>query len=172
MGSTPIFGTEDLGFPGSFLFAIMTAMAEKITPTEKKKRSSIISGVQVMFAAILSIGLILTINFSSRIAAGQPLQEAYKRVLEEIAQLEAEQTDLTTLRDYVQSDAYVEAWARADGKMIRPGERLIIPVPSGTSFEPTPAPLVSVDDVRTTPDEPDSWMLWWQLFFDSPPPDF
>ncbi|MBE2269061.1 MAG: septum formation initiator family protein [Anaerolinea sp.] len=147
-------------------------MAEKTSPTEKKKRGSIISGVQVMFAAILSIGLILTINFSSRIAAGQPLQEAYKRVQEEIAQLEAEQADLTALRNYVQSDAYVEAWARADGKMIRPGERLIIPVPSGASLQPTPAPVIRVDDVRTAPDEPESWMLWWQLFFDSPPPDF
>ncbi len=147
-------------------------MAEKRIPTEKKKRGSQISGVQVMFAAILSIGLILAINFSTRISAGQPLQAAYNRVQDEIEQLQAEQVDLTALRDYGRSDAYVERWARDDGKMIRPGELLIIPVPSGRSLEPTPDAQVSIGDVRTTPNDPQSWMLWWQLFFDSPPPDF
>lgn len=148
-------------------------MADKrTTPIPKKKRGGPISGVQVMFAAILSIGLILAINFSSRITAGQPLQEAFNRVQSEIEQLRAEQAELTAQRDYARSDAYVERWARDDGKMIRPGERLIVPVPSGVSIAVTPTPQVIPQDVRTTPDEPEPWELWWQLFFDSPPPDF
>jgi len=151
----------------------MEPMADKRTFTDKKKRGgSQISGVQVMFAAILSIRLILAINFSTRISAGQPLQEAYNRVQTEIAELQAEQADLTALRNYVRSDAYVEQWARDDGKMIRSGEVLVVPVPSGRSIEATPAPQVSFEDVRTTPDEPEPWMLWWQLFFDNLPPDF
>ena len=158
---------------GLLISAIMGPMADKRTFTDKKKRGgSQISGVQVMFAAILSIGLILAINFSTRISAGQPLQEAYNRVQTEIAELQAEQADLTALRNYVRSDAYVEQWARDDGKMIRPGEVLVVPVPSGRSIEATPAPQVSFEDVRTTPDEPEPWMLWWQLFFDNLPPDF
>jgi cell division protein FtsB len=150
-------------------------MADKRTPIDKhdkKKRGGQLSGVQVMFAAILSIGLILAINFSTRISAGQPLQEAFNRVRAEIEQLRAEQAELTAQRDYVQSDAYVERWARDDGKMIRSGERLVVPVPSGVSLETTPAPPISFEDVRTTPDEPEPWELWWQLFFDSPPPEF
>lgn len=148
-------------------------MADKRTLTDKKKRSgSQISGVQVMFAAILSIGLILAINFSTRISAGQPLQAAYNRVQTEISELQAEQADLTALRDYVRSDAYVEQWARDDGKMIRPGEVLVVPVPSGRSIQATPAPQISLEDVRTTADEPEPWMLWWQLFFDNAPPEF
>ena len=146
-------------------------MQEKRKRDEAHSRGGQISGVQVMFAAILSIGLILAINFSTRIAAGQPLQEAYSRVGTEIASLQQEQEQLTARRDYVQSDAYVESWARSDGKMVRPGEILVVPVPSGSEVNATPTPEVSIDQVRTTPDQIQPWVLWWQIFFDSPPPN-
>jgi cell division protein FtsB len=145
-------------------------MAEQSERPERK-RTGQLSGVQIMFAAILAIGLILAINFSSRITAGQPLQEAYDQVQAEIEALQQEQAALLVERDYVESDAYVEQWARDEGKMIRTGEVLIIPVPSGTVIEPTPLPQLDIP-VETTPPEPEPWMLWWSLFFDSPPPRF
>lgn len=150
-------------------------MQEKRKTEQTRKngraRNGQISGVQVMFAAILSIGLILAINFSSRIAAGQPLQAAYTRVGDEIEQLKTQQAQLTAQRDYVLSDAYVAQWARADGKMILPGEVLIVPVPSGAVAEVTPEPLASSEQVRAQNDQPQPWTLWWQIFFDSPPPN-
>ncbi len=79
-----------------------------------------------MFATMLAMSLILAINFTSRIAANQPLQQALDRVQTEIEQLRTEQSDLIDQRDYVQSDAYVESWARSDGRMVRPGEVLIV----------------------------------------------
>lgn len=139
---------------------------------EKKQRQARnqLSSVQITFAAILALGLILAINFSSRIAAGQPLQEAYNRVVAEIDTLTQEQATLIAERDYAATDAYVENWARNEGKMIRPGEVLIVPVPSGTTIqeETVSQPQVAVD---TTPPEPEPWTLWWSLFFDSPPPE-
>jgi cell division protein FtsB len=137
-----------------------------------RRRTGQFSGVQVMFAAILSIGLFLAIDFSGRITASQPLQEAYARVQTEIDQLRREQEDLIRERDYVRSDAYVSLWARSEGKMIQPGEVLIVPVPGDMGVELTPTPQVFVDEIRTAPRQPDTWMLWWNLFFDSPPPDF
>ncbi|MCC6804548.1 MAG: hypothetical protein IT319_16815 [Anaerolineae bacterium] len=137
---------------------------------DKRKRTGQISSVQVMFAAILSIGLILAINFSTRISAGQPLQDAYNRVSREIDDLNAEHARLTAQRDYVLSDAYVEQWARADGKMVREGEVLVVPVPASIDVEATPEVQVSLDQVRTTTQETPPWVLWWQIFFDSPPP--
>ena len=144
-------------------------MAETQPKRDKPKRTGQISGTQVMFAAILAIGLLLAINFSSRIAAGQPLQEAYEKVVSEVDVLRREQADLVKKHDYVQSDAYVSQWARSEGKMVRDGEILVIPVPAGAIAEvtPTAAPLI---DVQTTPPEPKSWQLWWSLFFDSAPP--
>ena len=136
----------------------------------ERKRGQI-SGVQVMFAAILSIGLILAINFSARIAAGQPVEQAYTRVRDEIESLKVQQAQLTSQRDYVLSDAYVEEWARSDGKMVREGEILVIPVPSGASVEATPTPMPEIP-IQTGPPDPDRWQLWWSLFFDTTPPHF
>ena len=147
-------------------------MADNPEPRKKQRRSDQISSVQVMFAAILAVGLLLAINFSSRITAGQPLQEAYSRVQTEIAQLRQEQASLIDERDYVRSDAFVESWARDEGKMVREGEVLVIPVPAAnkpSQAEPTPQPFVPVE---TTPRKPDAWQVWWSLFFDSPAPKF
>jgi cell division protein FtsB len=137
-------------------------------PASKKRGD--ISGIQIMFAAILSIGLILVLNFSGRIAATQPMQQEYNRALAEIEQLERERAQLSALRDYVRSDAYVEQWARGEGKMTRGGEVLIVPVPVSDAGAPSPTPSVMLADLQTTPPEPETWQVWWSLFFDSPPP--
>jgi cell division protein FtsB len=137
----------------------------------KRRRTGQLSGLQVMFAAILAIGLILGLNFTSLISAGRPLQELYDSVSEEIEQLEQEQAELLVERDYARSDTYVESWARDEGKMVRPGDVLVIPVPSGVIMEATAEPTPAID-VETTPPEPESWTLWWRLFFDTPPPRF
>lgn len=134
-----------------------------------RRRSGQLSSVQITFAVILAVGLILAINFSSRIAAGRPLLEAYNNIQTEIAILEREQQALQEELDYALSDAYVEQWARENGKMILPGERLVIPVPSGNVMTPTPIPL-PINDFETGEVEPQPWELWWILFFDSAPP--
>lgn len=140
-------------------------------PSERK-RGDQLSSMQVMFATILAVGLLLAINFSSRITAGQPLQAAHARVESEIAQLRREQADLIAERDFVRSDAFVESWARDEGKMVRPDEHLIVPVPSTSSLSqdaPAQEPPVPI---QTLPPRPQSWQVWWALFFDSPPPNF
>lgn len=123
-----------------------------------------------MFAVILAVGLILAINFSSRIAGSQPLLETYDSVSEEVNVLEAQQAQLLAERDFARSDAYIEEWARDRGKMVKPGERLIIPVPAGLAPEPTAVPA-AISEFQSGLPEPDPWEYWWQLFFDSPPPD-
>lgn len=139
-------------------------------PRPSRRRPAPINGLQVMFAAILSIGLILGINFSTRIADSQPLQEAYVRVQREIEELEAERVQLLQQRDYVRSDAYVESWARSDGKMVRPGDLLFVPVPGVVAAAPPPTPVPLLLEPETSARA--TWTLWWSLFFDSPPPDF
>ncbi len=128
------------------------------------------SGLQILFASILAIGLLLAIDFSSRIAQGQLAQQSRASLEMEIATLEAAHAALIQERDYVQSDAYVEAWAHAEGKMVRSGEVLVIPVPVGpTGPTPTPtpeAPAILLEEQE----EVETWRLWWALFFDDSPP--
>lgn len=143
-------------------------MASKPRRTEKRP-SGTISSTQVMFAMILGLGLLLAINFSSRITESQPLLDTHQRILNEIAALEAEQAALIAQRDYVRSDLYVERWARDSGKMVQAGEVLMVPVPSGINSEATPV-VPNVDDIQTAPPTPEPWELWWALFFDSQPP--
>lgn len=125
-----------------------------------------------MFAVILAVVLILAINFSSRITAAQPLQEAFVRVDSEIEQLQSEHARLSALRDYVMSDAYVERWAHDDGKMMRPGEILYVPVPSGVTVAESVPPPVVLAAIETTEQRTETWEMWWNLFFDEPPPEF
>ncbi len=124
-----------------------------------------------MFAAILAVGLLLAINFSSRITASQPLQDAYNRAVTEIDQLRREQADLIAERDYVQSDAFVEQWARDEGKMVRPGEVLVIPVPLESGLPQPEASSEQSVPVVTTLRKAEPWQVWWALFFDSDAPD-
>jgi cell division protein FtsB len=180
VGSTPTFGTQKSGhliglfcFPVQFYNGAMAETVEQPQPTtqpKKRKRNDQLSSIQVMFAAILAVGLLLAINFSSRITAGQPLQEAYNRAQDEIEQLQHEQEVLIAERDYVQSDAFVELWARDEGKMVRPNEVLVIPVPAVNSLpQPQANPTQSVP-IQTSAVKPENWQVWWALFFDAPPP--
>lgn len=129
-----------------------------------------LSSTQVMFAVILAVGLMLAVNFSSRIVADRSLREVQQKVLEEIDTLKQEQGQLLERLDYVKSDAYVEAWAHGEGKMVREGEVLVFPVPSTYA---TPVPVIASSDVtaQTTLPRPENWQVWWALFFDSPPPN-
>lgn len=148
-------------------------MAEPTTrpdTTRTRRRHNALSGLQIMFAAILAIGLLLAINFSSRIAAGQPLQAAYERVQGELEALKREQANLLRERDYVLSDAFVEQWARDEGRMVREGEVLVIPVPLVEAAQSVEAPTGPSVPVETTPRGPEPWHVWWGLFFDGPPP--
>jgi cell division protein FtsB len=131
-----------------------------------------LSSLQIMFAAILAIGLILAINFSTRITSNRSQREIFAQVELEVEQLMAEQATLIAERDYVQSDVFVEQWARGEGKMVRAGEVLVVPlVPVNPEIQATVAPPTYVE-VQTSPPKPENWMLWWALFFDSSPPNF
>lgn len=144
---------------------------DKRNREDRPNRAGQLNSVQIMFAVILAVGLLLGINFSTRILAGQPLQEAFNQAQAEVEALRAEQADLISRLDYVRSDPYVEAWARADGKMVREGEILIVPVPSGTVVEEAPVEVEEVP-IQVAPEEPESWTLWWSLFVDAPVPSF
>jgi cell division protein FtsB len=154
-------------------------MTDTLTPNPPKsaniepkpRRPRQLSSTQVMFAVILAVGLMLAVNFSSRILADRDLQAVQTKVLQDIDTLKREQARLIDRLNYVNSDAYVEAWARSEGKMIRAGEVLVLPIPSNT-LQQTETITTSNVPVQTTLPEPEHWELWWALFFDSPPPDF
>ncbi len=128
-----------------------------------------LTSVQVVLAVTLALGLVLTLNFSGRIKLDRDLGRIHAQFQAEIVELQGEQARLFETLEYVKSDAYVETWARDDGKMIREGEVLIVPksVSGSTSVLAKTTSLVAFE---TTEPEPENWQLWWALFFDAPPP--
>lgn len=137
----------------------------------KPRRDRQLTSTQVMFAVILAIGLMLAINFSNRISADRDLQAIREKVLQEIELLRREQSDLIAELAFTRSDAYVESWARSQGRMVREGEILFRLFPAeltAEEVEQAQTPLVA--EVQTTLPQPEPWQLWWGLFFDSEPP--
>ncbi|MCY4060950.1 MAG: hypothetical protein OXG53_01140 [Chloroflexi bacterium] len=128
-----------------------------------------LTSIQVMLAVVLAFGMVLTLNFSGRIKLDRDLGRIHTRFAAEIDALLEEQLDLIEELSYVKSDAYVEYWARDEGKMIRDGEVLILPMGSGLP-RTTARSRVPLVEFQTTAPEPTNWELWWALFFDSVPP--
>ena len=139
--------------------------------SNKSRRDRGLSSVQVMFAVILTVGLMLALNFSSRIQADRDLQRIHEQVVQEIDFLENQQSDLIQELNYVKSDSYVETWARDEGKMVKEGEVLVLPQSIEGSQE-LPAQTIVMAEFETKPPEPENWELWWALFFDIPAPEF
>jgi hypothetical protein len=140
-------------------------MAEKRSPAPR-----LFSNLQIMFSAILAISLLLAISFSGRIAAGHKVEAERDNLLNEIGTLRAQATALRAQYDYVNSDAFIENWTHGEGKMVKSGEVLVVPVPGKVTPQPTPTPLPPELSASPTP-EAQTWTLWWRLFFDSPPPN-
>lgn len=147
------------------------------TPQSSEKPRTIrrprqLSSTQIMFAVILAIALMLAVQFSARIADERNLTAIRDTVEDEIELLRREQAQLVEDLDYVQSDAYVEEWARGEGRMVRDNMVLVIPHPSSSSIEASQPQPIEPDaaNIETTLPEPENWQIWWSLFFDTPPP--
>lgn len=143
-----------------------------ITSQSTTRRPRQLSSTQVMFAVILAIALMLAVQFSSRISEERRLNEIRDTVQEEIDLLGREQAELLEQLAFVASDAYVEEWARSEGRMVRDNMVLVIPIPAAIAQQSpqTQETIQQTAIVETTLPEPKPWKVWWQLFFDMPPP--
>lgn len=136
----------------------------------RRERRQQISSFQIVFVAILAIGLLLAINFSARIRRGQVVADLKVDVEATITALEAENLELRKEHDFVQSDASIVRWAQQEQKMVRPGEILVIPYPGIVTPEPSETRATVVPRRDSEREEVPAWRLWWSLFFDGDPP--
>jgi cell division protein FtsB len=128
------------------------------------------SSLQIVFGSILAISLLLAINFSGRIAAGRQIDAKRDALDHSISTLKAQATALKSELNFVNSDAFIDQWARKEGRMVKPNEVLIVPVPGPSTPQPSPTPFVAIAN-NTQQETTQNWKLWWQLFFDAPPPN-
>ena len=138
---------------------------ERTRRSSPRSRRLPLSNLQIVLIALIVIGGRLVIDFSQRIIEGQEKMLEQHRLEAEIAALEEEQRQLEALKTYYNSPAFVDAWAHNEGKMVRPGEVIIIPVYDAPTDQPEPVLVTEQPDENIPP-----WKVWWSLFFSSSPP--
>jgi len=123
-----------------------------------------LSNLQIMLILLIIVGGRLVIDFSQRIVEGQQKVAEQRRLEARIATLEKDRQQFEADKAYYSSPTYIEAWAHDEGKMVRDGEKLVVPVYQG---KPQPSKTLTITPPATPlPD----WAVWWTLFVDGPPP--
>lgn len=117
-------------------------------PVDAKKIGFIIAAVILFF---------LVMDLNSRLNELSRLSEQQDKASTVVAVLESTLQVLDTQVAYATSEGAVEDWAYNEGHMVRPGEKLIIPlVPAGATAAPILAPTPTVMPVE-------NWEVWMAL---------
>ena len=114
--------------------------------------------------AVLLVLFFLLMGLSTKFSNLNQLNEQNELMSTEVAVLRATNNILETQIAFTTSEAAVEAYAREDGRMVRPGEVLIVPI-SPTQITPIPEfiPTATVESLSNLE-------IWFQLFFSNGTP--
>jgi cell division protein FtsB len=94
---------------------------------EKKKRSGV-PLIQFVALILATIALSLLVDFGRKVALYRRLRLEEARLDQAIEYEEKRREYLEWLKGYVQTDQFVEEWARREGKMVKPDETLVVPL--------------------------------------------
>lgn len=120
---------------------------------------------QIILIVLIVIGGRLALDLGQRIVEGQQKVAQQRQLEAELAALMQERKQLEAAKAYYGSPAFVEAWAHNEGKMVRDGEVLVIPIYEHPA-QPASVSATPLSAEQAVP----PWHVWWMLFFDSPPP--
>ena len=107
--------------------------------------------------AVAVILFFLVMDLNSRLNELSRLASQRDQAATVVADLESTLGVLKTQVEYARSEGAVEEWAYSEGKMVRSGENLIIPLsPPGTTPQPVLLPTQVVEPVQ-------NWEIWMAL---------
>lgn len=117
--------------------------------------------------ALIVIGLgiltMLVMDFNNRMADLRRLSKKSQEVGVEATNLHQTEMALETQIAYATSPASVEDWAYGEGRQVKEGDVIVVPVgETGSGPVPTPIPTQVI-----LPQS--NWETWLSLFIDSPP---
>ena len=113
------------------------------------------------FAIVVGViaALFILGDLNRRMEEARRMERDARTLASQVAGLESVSVELQTQIAGATSQAVVEAWAHGEGKLVRDGERLIVPIPPPGAATPspgTPTPL---------PPPPSTWLVWRELLF-------
>ncbi len=116
-------------------------------------------GLLVVALAVITL---MIMDFNSRMAEWRRLTLQKDQVAAQATSLARTQANLETLIAFATSPAGVEKWGYEQGRWVRPGDVLVVPLPESESTPvPTPVPTLAPEVVN-------NWQLWLSLFVDQP----
>ncbi|MFO7743506.1 MAG: septum formation initiator family protein [Anaerolineae bacterium] len=130
----------------------------------KLDRGRIAAGAVVLVVVLVVGGVGWA--FVQQLTLAQELRNEARKLEAMVATREAERDQLTVTLAYVQTDEYVEKWAREELKMARPGEVVVIPMVSAGSDRSDPGPGLQMEEepVDALGSRP-FWIEWWEALF-------
>jgi len=117
---------------------------------------------QILVGALIVIIILLMAEFNNRMSELNRLSEQRDRAAAQITSLMQTQAVLQTQIAYATSVAAVEEWAYEDGRLVRPGDNPVVPLPEGGAVSATP---VSISP-GNKPELIENWEVWYALFFE------
>jgi cell division protein FtsB len=120
----------------------------------------------VAIVAVIAIVGTIVWGFAQQLALARQMRDEENRLALAVATERARNDELVAKLEYVQSNAYVEEWARTEARMAKPGEVVVVLVDetadeSTTEAEPSPSP---------EPEDQSLWAELWELVFGSASP--
>jgi hypothetical protein len=125
--------------------------------SEEPRRSLPFQRVAIVVGIIAALFILGDLNH--RMEEARQMERDARSLATQVAGLESQSVALQTQMAGVTSEAILESWAHSEGKLVRQGEKLIIPIaPPGapTPGVPTPTPY---------PEPPSPWLVWRELLF-------
>ena len=114
---------------------------------------------QIIIIVLIVFFFFMLFGLNTRLSELFHLTEQQANMKTKVASLKNTEMALNTQIVVATSNIAVEAWARDQGHMAQPGDKVIVPIqPSG---------MPSTDSLSTTatPSTPENWQIWWDLFF-------
>jgi cell division protein FtsB len=117
-------------------------------------------GLSRLWIVLAAVGGILLLgDLNRRMADARRLERDAAVLQTETTALETQHAELGDDLAGAGSDAQVEEWARNQARMVRDGEKLVIPLPAAGVVTPTP------QAAPPRPGLPGSLQVWWALLF-------
>jgi cell division protein FtsB len=123
-----------------------------------KKRAGV-SLNQFVALIVVTIVISLMVDFGRKVALHRRLQAEEARLDRAVEYEEDRGEYLEWLRGYVQSEQFVDAWARREWKMVKPGETSVVPV----LLEAPSAPQ-ALPQEESQPSDEVNWQEWWKRY--------
>jgi cell division protein FtsB len=129
-------------------------------------RRPLLSVTQLVVLVVVLAGLFVVLDLNRRAQAGRLVGVGEDELEQQLAAEQTRQVELQATLEYVQSEAYVAAYARGEGGMLLPGERRVVPLAiEATGTPPSPGQPTPDPALNARP-----WQAWWQLLTDAPLP--